>query len=260
MPSSFANAGADGSHDPEASDADARRYALPLLTRWAVAARSRARSTCRQLNPGSRGCIRARTTHDPRTHYKEKRDDANRRSSCNCRSQVLRVHEKAPVHGKLLSAISDIQCSDHSAPCLLRCPTASLSRDSVVVHSTHARVLLMWRALRTPDCSGPLLQRHCVDAYNRDHRYCPSRNAPSHNNMVTTIRSPLKLVIMIRGGQKSSGATRKEFPSETGTRAISILGSYSIQQFGRMTPSVADCAPCVGDLIRIRGGCKERAR
>ena len=56
----------------------------------------------------------------------------------------------------------------------------------------------------------------------------------------------------------SSGAMRKTLPSETGTRAISILGSHSIQQFGRMTPSVADCSRCVGDVIRIKRGCKER--
>ena len=102
MTSSFANTGADGPHDPEASDADASRHALPLLTGWAVYARPRARSACRYLSPCTCGCTRARTANDARTRYEEERDDANRRSSCDCRSQVLRPHEKTPRQWKIV--------------------------------------------------------------------------------------------------------------------------------------------------------------
>ena len=110
MTSSFANAAADGSHDPEAPDADASRHALPFLTGWAVDARPRAGSTCRYLNPCSSRCTRARAAHDPCAGYEEKRDDANRRSSCSCRSEVLSVHEKTPVQGELFSAAETIAC------------------------------------------------------------------------------------------------------------------------------------------------------
>ena len=110
MTSSFANTGADGPHDPEASDADASRHALPFLTGWAVHARPRARSACRHLNPCSGRCARARAAHDPRTGYQEKRDDANRRSSCDRRSRVLRIHVKTPVNEKPMSAAETIAC------------------------------------------------------------------------------------------------------------------------------------------------------
>jgi hypothetical protein len=108
--SSLSNAGADGSHDPKAPDADASRHALPFLTGWAVDARPRARSACRQLNPCSRRCARARAAHDPRTGYEEKGEDANRRSSCDRRSRVLRIHVKTPVNEKPMSAAETIAC------------------------------------------------------------------------------------------------------------------------------------------------------
>ena len=111
--SSFSNAGAEGSHDPEASDADTIRHALPILASWAVAARSRARSACRHFNPCSNGCARARTANDTPTHYEDKSDGANHRWPCNRRSQVVRVHEKTPVHGKPLSAAETIARRAH---------------------------------------------------------------------------------------------------------------------------------------------------